>query len=170
MADLDVTKKLHVYHLLYRLNLSFAAIVRRCREFQKTRLFSSKSLTMYQGLAQELQADINTELLENIEQIEMDDWARFGRVSAAREKELRDPDDVFIAAEERKKQLASTASRDLRLTARRGLRLSTQHSAGKKHSAVSTQHSAKPDSAKPDSAKPPSKPRAKANRPPASSR
>jgi biopolymer transport protein ExbB/TolQ len=105
MADLDVTKKLHLYHLLYRLNLSFAAIVRRCREFQQTRLFSSKSLTMYQGLAQELQADINFELLENIEQIEMDDWARFGKVSAAREKELRDPDDVFIAAEERRREL-----------------------------------------------------------------
>ncbi len=29
MADLDVTKKLSVYHLLYRLNLSFANIVER---------------------------------------------------------------------------------------------------------------------------------------------
>jgi hypothetical protein len=106
MADLDVTKKLHVYHLLYRLNLSFAAIVRRCREFQQTRRFSSKDLIMYQGLAQELQADINQSLLETLEQGELDDWARFGKVSAAREKELRDPDDVFILAEERKKQLA----------------------------------------------------------------
>jgi hypothetical protein len=106
MADLDVTKKLHVYHLLYRLNLSFAAIVRRCREFQQTRRFSSKDLIMYQGLAQELQADINQSLLETLEQDELDDWARFGKVSAAREKELRDPDDVFIQAEERRKQLA----------------------------------------------------------------
>jgi hypothetical protein len=106
MADLDVTKKLHLYHLLYRLNLSFAAIVRRCREFQETRRFGSKDLIMYQGLAQELQADINQSLLETIEQIELDDWARFGKVSLAREKELRDPDDVFIHAEERKKQLA----------------------------------------------------------------
>ncbi len=104
MADLDVTKKLHLYHLLYRLNLSFAAIVRRCREFQQTRRFSSKDLTVYQGLAQELQADINQSLLETIHQDELDDWARFGKVSAAREKELRDPDDVFLHAEERRRQ------------------------------------------------------------------
>jgi hypothetical protein len=126
MADLDVTKKLHVYHLLYRLNLSFAAIVRRCREFQQTRRFSSKDLIMYQGLAQELQAEINQTLLETLEQDELDDWGRFGRVSAAREKELRDPDDVFLAAEERRKE--------------------KQSALGSKHSAVSTQHSAKPKS------------------------
>ena len=137
MADLDVTKKLHLYHLLYRLNLSFVAIVQRCREFQQTRRFNSKDLTIYQGLAQELQADINQCLLETLHQDELDDWARFGKVSAAREKELRDPDDVFVHAEERKKQLA-----------------------GKKHSAVSTQQSAKPGS----------KPRAKANRTSASPR
>src|SRR5260370_41240063 len=104
MADLDVTKKLHLYHLLYRLNLSFAAIVRRCREFQQTPRFSSKDLTVYQGLAQELQADINQSLLETLHQNELDDWARFGKVSAAREKELRDPDDGFIPAEERRKE------------------------------------------------------------------
>ena len=104
MADLDVTKKLHLYHLLYRLNLSFAAIVRRCREFQQTRRFNSRDLAVYQGLAQELQADINQSLLETLHQDELDDWARFGKVSLARDKELRDPDDVFIAAEERRKE------------------------------------------------------------------
>ncbi len=104
MADLDVTKKLHLHHLLYRLNLSFAAVVRRCREFQQTRRFSTKDLTVYQGLAQELQADINQSLLEAIHENELDDWARFGKVSAAREKELRDPDDVFLHADERRKQ------------------------------------------------------------------
>jgi hypothetical protein len=31
---------------------------------------------------------------------------RFGKVRSAREKELRDPDDVFIHAEERRKELA----------------------------------------------------------------
>ena len=110
MADLDVTKKLHLYHLLYRLNLSFAAIVRRCREFRQTCRFRSKDLIEYQGLAQELQADINSTLLETLHDDELDDWARFGRVSTARDKELRDPDDVFIAAEERRKEKQSAIS------------------------------------------------------------
>jgi hypothetical protein len=31
---------------------------------------------------------------------------RFGKARTAREKELRDPDDVFIEAEERRKEIA----------------------------------------------------------------
>ncbi len=118
MADLDVSKKLDLYHLLYRLNLSFAAIVRRCRELQQTRLFNSKDLTVYQGLVQELQADINQNLLETIHQNELDDWARFGKVSAAREKELRDPDDVFIHAEERRRELKKQSALSRRHSAK----------------------------------------------------
>ena len=105
MADLDVTKKLYVYHALYRLNLSFAAIVRRCRALQEMRIFRPKFLRVYEGYAQELQAEINEELLETLHEIELDDWNRFGKVRQAREKELRDPDDVFIEARKRRKEL-----------------------------------------------------------------
>jgi len=105
MADLDVTKKLHIYHILYRLNLSFSAIVRRCGELQQANVFKSKFLQILQGYAQELQAEINEELLQTLYEIELHDWYRFGKVRQAREKELRDPDDVFIEAERRRKEL-----------------------------------------------------------------
>lgn len=105
MADLDVTKKLHVYYLLHRLNLSFAAIVRRCRELEQTRVFRSEFLRIYQGFAQELQAEVNFELLETLHQIEGHDWYVYGKVRQKREKELRDPDDVFIEAERRREEL-----------------------------------------------------------------
>ena len=105
MADLDVTKKLHIYHSLYRLNLSFAAIVRRCRDLQEEKIFRPKFLRLFQGYAQELQAEINEELLEVLHDVELDDHARFGKVRDARDKELRDPDDVFIAARERREEL-----------------------------------------------------------------
>jgi len=105
MADLDVTKKLHVYHLLYRLNLSFAAIVRRCRGLEETGIFPSKSLRRFQGFAQELQAEINSELIETLNNCELHDWSRYGKVRKGWEKWLRDPDDVFIHAEERRREL-----------------------------------------------------------------
>jgi hypothetical protein len=38
--------------------------------------------------------------------VESDDLARFGKARTAREKELRDPDDVFIEAEARRQELA----------------------------------------------------------------
>jgi hypothetical protein len=106
MAALDVTKKLHVYHILYRLNLSFSNIVGHCRALQETGGFTAKSSRLFQGYTQELQAEINQELLEKMHQAELWDSSRFGKVRQAREKELRDPDDVFIHAEERKEQIA----------------------------------------------------------------
>jgi len=105
MADLDVTKKRDIYHTLYRLNLSFSAIVRRCGELQQANVFRSKFLQIFQGYAQELQAEINEELLQTLYEIELHDWYRFGKVRQAREKELKDPDDVFIEAERRRKEL-----------------------------------------------------------------
>ncbi len=126
MADLDVTKKLSVYHLLYRINLSFTSIVRRCRQLEETRVFRPKFLKLFQGFAQELQAEINQELLLPMHELELDDWFRHGKVRAAWEKWLRDPDDVFIEAEDRRRQLARQGRKP-----------------PKRHSAVSTQPSAK---------------------------
>ena len=38
-----------------------------------------------------------------------EDWGRVGKIRQAEEKRLRDPDDVFIQAEERRKELAKKA-------------------------------------------------------------
>src|SRR6478752_6872626 len=105
MAAIDVTKKTLIYHTLYRLNLSFSNIVTRCRTLQKAGVFTVRSTKLFQGCAQELQAEINQELLGMMHDTELADWGRFGKVRQAREKELRDPDDVFIHARERKKQI-----------------------------------------------------------------
>jgi hypothetical protein len=103
MAALDVTKKLHVYHILYRLNLSFSNIVGHCRALQEAGSLTAKSSKVFQGYAQELQAEINQELLDTMHQTELDDWGRFGKVRQAEEKRLRDPADVLIHAEEYKR-------------------------------------------------------------------
>jgi hypothetical protein len=106
MADLDVTKKAEIYHILYQLNSSFAAIVAHCDALQRTGVFRSKSTRLFQGFTQELQAECNQEFLETLHAIELDDWGRFGKVRQAEEKRLRDPDDDFIHAAERRKELA----------------------------------------------------------------
>jgi hypothetical protein len=103
MAALDVTKKLHVYHTLYRLNLSFTNIVGHCRTLQEAGSLTAKSSKVFQGYVQELQAEINQELLERMHDDELEDWARFGKIRQAEEKRLRDPADVLIHAEEYKR-------------------------------------------------------------------
>jgi hypothetical protein len=106
MATLDVTQKTEIYHTLYKLNAAFAEVVLHSRTFQQTGLFKSKAAKLFPSFALELQAEFNQEFLEDLHQLELDDWGSYGKAREKWEKHLRDPDDVFIHAEERKKQLA----------------------------------------------------------------
>lgn len=106
VADRDAAGKLGIYHTVYRLNLSFTNIVKHCAALGGYGMFTAKFTRLYQSYAQELQAEINQDVLETLDGIESHDMFRFGKVRSAREKELRDPDDVFIHAEERRQELA----------------------------------------------------------------
>jgi hypothetical protein len=66
---------------------------------------SGKKGGLLQGDTQELQAEINQELLEIMHANELDDWGRIGKIRQAEEKRLRDPDDVFIHAYDRRRKL-----------------------------------------------------------------
>jgi hypothetical protein len=103
---LTSSERAKVYRLLFLLNRSFDLIVQRLDELGQTGLFTSRDLREMRGLTQEIQLEINTLLLGPLDSLEHDDWGTFGRVRIAMEKRLRDPDDVFIHAEERRKQLA----------------------------------------------------------------
>jgi hypothetical protein len=102
MAVDDVTKKLSIYHILYRLNRSFTALVMHCRALEKTGLIKTKVTRRYQGFTQELQAEINGELLEALHRTELEDWAHFGKVRQVWERKIRDPADALIEAEEQR--------------------------------------------------------------------
>jgi hypothetical protein len=106
MAVPDVTEKADIYETLSSLNMAFAGILQHLQTLHKTGLFKSKAAKLFPSFALELQAEFNQEFLENLHQIELDDWGRYGKARDKWEKHLRDPDDVFIHAEERKKQLA----------------------------------------------------------------
>jgi hypothetical protein len=106
MAALDVTQKAGVYETLSSLNTAFAGIVQHLQALQKTGLFKSKVARLFPSFTLELQAEFNQEFLEDLHQLELDEWGRHGKVRQRWEKELRDPDDVLLQAEERKRQLA----------------------------------------------------------------
>jgi len=106
MATIDVTQKSQIYHTLSELNTAFAAIVGHCDILQQTGLFKSKAAKLFSSFTQELQAEMNQEFLEDLHQLELDDWRRYGKARQKWEKHLKDPDDVFIHAEERRRELA----------------------------------------------------------------
>jgi hypothetical protein len=127
MAERDAGVKLRIYHTLYRLNLSFANIVAHCRALGESRVLTPKFTRLYQSYAQELQAEINDEVIDTLERLEFDDMFRFGKVRIAREKELRDPDDVFIHAEERRKQIARQQHKNKSSARKKALASSPEH-------------------------------------------
>ena len=106
MAAIDGTQKAVVYETLSGLNTSFAGIVQHLQTLQQTGLFKSKVAKLFPAFAQELQAEFNQEFLQDLHQLELDEWNHHGKARQRWEKYLRDPDDVLIQAEERKKQLA----------------------------------------------------------------
>jgi hypothetical protein len=106
MAAIDVNQKADIYETLSSLNLAFAGIVQHLQTLHRTGLFKSKVAKLFPGFALELQAEFNQEFLEDLHQLELDDWGRYGKARQRWEKYVRDPDDVLLQAEQRKKQLA----------------------------------------------------------------
>ena len=106
MAALDVTEKTAIYHTLYQLNAAFSEVVTHCRSLQQAGLTQTKASKLFPSFVQELQAEINSEFLEPLHDLELNEWSEHGKVRQRWEKQIRDPDDVFIHAEERRKELA----------------------------------------------------------------
>ncbi|HET8889432.1 MAG TPA: hypothetical protein VFQ41_11050 [Candidatus Angelobacter sp.] len=106
MAVLDVTQKMDIYESLSTINSAFAGIVHHIQAIQQAGVITPKYNRLFSGFTRELQAEINSDILDHLHDRELEDWSRFGKVRQTYEKRLRDPDDVFIQAEQRKKELA----------------------------------------------------------------
>jgi len=59
-----LTEKTAIYHTLYQLNAAFAAIVGHCDALQQAGALTPKYKRLFQGFAQEVQAELNLEVLE----------------------------------------------------------------------------------------------------------
>jgi len=93
MAAIDVTQKVEIYETLSSLNMAFAGIVQHLQTLHKTGLFKSEAAKLFPGFALELQAEFNQQFLEDLHQLELDEWGHYGKVRDKWEKHLRDPDD-----------------------------------------------------------------------------
>lgn len=109
MIAKDARAKLRIYRGLYGLNIYFAHIVEHCAALGEAGALPPEYVTRYQAFAQELQAQINDDVIEILQSIENDDLYRFGKVRENYEKEMRDQNDVFIQAEERRRELSRQA-------------------------------------------------------------
>jgi hypothetical protein len=104
MAVTDVTKKAGIYHTLYRINAAFSAIVEQYEALREMGVVSARFSRRYEGFTRELQAEFNQDFLLPLHGMELDDWARFGKVRQRWEKQLRDPDDAALEARKQRKE------------------------------------------------------------------
>jgi hypothetical protein len=134
----NADEKAEIYEAISSMNRAFAGIVQNLQTLHQTGLFKSKAAKLFPNFTLELQAEFNQEFLENLHQLELDDWGRYGKARQKWEKHVRDPDDVFIHAEERRRELEkqrplkkSKALRSRPGTARQSER-SSSHSAARR--------------------------------------
>ena len=114
MAVLDVTEKMDIYESLSTINSAFAGIVHHIQAIQQAGIITAKYNRLFSGFTRELQAEINSDILDHLHNREMEDWLRFGKVRQSYEKWLHGPDGVLIQAEQRKKELVKKHKRKKR--------------------------------------------------------
>jgi hypothetical protein len=103
----DAPGKLLLYEMLYDVNRSFDQVLRELERLQQFGLFRGhRFLKSCQLAVKETRAWANIEILEILRDREESDWARFGSVRGAREKELGDPGDILIEAERLRQNLS----------------------------------------------------------------
>jgi len=97
--------KLRAYEAVYWLNRSFEAALLSLERLERLGIFRLEFLNEYKVRIEHTRAQANEELTDTLKEQEMEDSARFDRMEREWENRLKDPDDVFFLARERKQQI-----------------------------------------------------------------
>src|SRR5208282_1184581 len=98
-----IPQKLRAYEALHSLNQGFANVLAGLARLQEFPFLRREFLRHFQVMVEETRAWANFELVGVLHTREQEDWTRFGRLRHQWEKRYRDPDDVLIEAEQRKR-------------------------------------------------------------------
>ena len=98
-------RKVHVYEALQTLNRCFEATLLSLERLEHLGLFRLEFLNAYRVTLEYTRAQANDELIHTLQDLEQEDTARFERMHDEWEKQLRDPDDVFFHAIERRQEI-----------------------------------------------------------------
>lgn len=96
--------KLRFYESLFLWNQGVDQLLTTLRGLEKLPFADKRALQCTQAEIEELRAGINADFVEEIGESERLDQGRFWKQRRAYEKTLEDPDDVYLAVEEREEQ------------------------------------------------------------------
>ena len=95
------------YRAIANLNRGFEQDRRNLASLQEFNFFPEVDLIAWGNLLGRLQAEASLRLLESLRDRLMNNALYYDRLCWVKERDLEDPDDVLIAAEQRKRELAT---------------------------------------------------------------
>jgi len=95
------------YRAIANLNRGFEQDMRNLAALQGFNFFPEEDLIAWGNVLGRLQAEASLRLLETLDDRLMNNALYYDRLCWTREKQLEDPDDVLIKAEQRKRELAA---------------------------------------------------------------
>jgi len=100
-----LTTKVHLYQALYLFNRGFEITLAGLKRLEELGVFRNEDLSDYEVMLELTRSEANDELTTVMQGYEEDDAAFWDERYHERQKRLADPDDVFFAARDRKKQI-----------------------------------------------------------------
>lgn len=97
--------KLRLYEGLYSLNCGFEATLLSLERLERLGMFQLENLNAFKVTLEHTRAEANEELIQTLQDYEQEQSARFNEMEREREDQLKDPDDVFFAARDRKQKI-----------------------------------------------------------------
>ncbi len=97
--------KTRVYESLYALNQGFEITLLSLERLEHLGMFRLEELNAFKVSLERTRAEANEELIETLHEYEQEQSAHFERMEREWEQQLKDPDDVFIAARDRKQEI-----------------------------------------------------------------
>jgi molecular chaperone DnaK (HSP70) len=97
--------KLRLYEALYSLNRGFEATLLSLERLEHLGMFRLENLNAFKVTLEHTRAEANEELIQTLQDYEQEESARFDRMEREWENQLKDPDDVFFAARDRKQEI-----------------------------------------------------------------
>src|SRR6266436_2254484 len=96
--------KLRIYEYLFLFNQKLQQAVRILKQLEKCPWLRRDFLRSFQIEVEDLRAQTNFEVLEQLSDREQHDWAHFGKLRREWDRQFEDPDDVYLNAEHREEE------------------------------------------------------------------
>ena len=97
--------KFAFYEALYYLNRRFEATLMALDRLRDLQLVRAEYLNAWRTKLESLRAEANEELTDELQEYEQKESARFDQLDREWEQQRRDPDDVLLAARDRKREI-----------------------------------------------------------------